>query len=65
MKLRWKNHAIIECEGIEDRGPIIILENGLIRYEDGSTSRFDRLLLTRDEVEEQYSRQKNRGRRKT
>jgi len=63
MKLRWGN-STIECENAEDRGPILILTNGVFRHEDGSVSKFDRLILTKDEVEEQYSRQKNRGRRK-
>jgi hypothetical protein len=56
MKFRWGN-STIECENAEDRGPILILINGLIRHDDGSVSKFDRLVLTRDEVEER----KNEG----
>ena len=71
QKFRWiLNNALITCKEVEDRGLLLILSDGEILYSDNTVSRFDRLLIPRNELEaiqeEQSIQQKigGRGRRK-
>ena len=51
-KFRWvSNNALITCREVEDRGILLILVDGEILYTDNSVSRFDRLLIPRNELE--------------
>jgi|GEM_PF-4939201 len=59
VRFTWKDrNAIIECREFEDREVIVILVDGFIRYLDGSVSRFDRLLISKNEIGEKPSRRR-------
>ena len=52
MRLKWlTSGAIIECEHAEGHGPIMRLYNGVIEHADGSVSKFDYLILQKEEAQ--------------
>jgi len=54
LTFRWlTNNSLINCERAEDYGQIIKFYNGTIKHIDGATSRFDFLILPKNEIEEE------------
>ena len=52
LTFRWLvNNAVIECESYDDLGQILKLYNGIIKHPDESLSKFDLLILQKDEAE--------------
>jgi len=64
-QFKWKiNNSLIQCKACEDAGLIVKLYNGEIHHIDGSVSRFDFLILSKDELERAEESSKKRRLRK-
>jgi len=49
---KWKiNNSLIQCRAYEDAGLVVKLYDGQIKHADGCISRFDFLILSKDELE--------------
>jgi len=52
IQFRWKpNNSLIHCRTYEDTGLVVKLYDGEIKHIDGATSRFDLLILSKNEIE--------------
>ena len=51
-QFKWKiNNSLIQCRSYEDAGLVVKLYDGEIKHIDGAISRFDFLLLPKDQLE--------------